>query len=195
MPQARPRGSDNGIVRIRASVMAALLVAGACGQSLKPGKTPKETVERFETAIKRLDMGAVYDMLSSRARGEIEAMFSGMKQVFAGIPESRLEEAGLDEFVDMSARDMLVEAVDRAKDANPQAIESLKSLHMIVMKVREYDGQATVSVVAIYNGQEQKQTLRMVREGGRWMIDSDDSVTSMPLQFAPDVSAAVAAPT
>jgi hypothetical protein len=166
----------------------------ACGNSPKAGRTPKETVRSFELALKRLDMGAVYDLLSSRARGEVEEAFGAFRGACARIPEEQLEAAGLDRLRDMSARDLLVEAVSRAKKENPGAVTMLEALHIVVMRVRESGDRASVDVTVLVHGQDRKQTLPMVREGGRWMIDSDDSVTSMPLQLAPDVVQACAAP-
>jgi hypothetical protein len=51
-----------------ASGAALVLLLAACGKSHQAGKTPKETVRSFEAALREADMGAVYDMLSSRAR-------------------------------------------------------------------------------------------------------------------------------
>lgn len=172
------------------ALVFAVAVCG-CGSAARPGKTPKETVRSFELALKRLDMGAVYDLLSSRAKGEVEAAFGAFRGACAALSEVQLEASGLDRLRDMSARELLVEAVSRAKKDNPGVATMLESLHIVVMKVRESGDTATVDVTVLQQGQSRKQTIAMVREKGRWMIDSDDSVSLAPLPLAPDVQACV----
>jgi hypothetical protein len=164
----------------------------ACVNSAKAGRTPKETVLSFELALKRLDMGAVYDLLSSRARAEVDAAFGAFRGACASVPKAQLEKSGLGRLAGMSARELLVEAVSRARKDNPGAVSMLESLHVVVMRVRERGDSASVDVTLLLQGQDRKQTIPMVREHGRWMIDSDDSVTSMPLELTPDVQACVA---
>jgi len=162
----------------------------ACGDSLRAGKTPKETVRRLETALKDLDLGAVYGMLSSRARGELDASLVGFRAMLTAIPDAQLEQAGLDGWKDMTTREYLDAAVDRTKSENPAAAKQLERLTIAIMDVRSYGDRATVKVSVILNGRDRQQTIPLVLEDGRWKIDAGDTVTELPVDFAPKVDCA-----
>jgi hypothetical protein len=166
-----------------------LALCAGCGKKLGPGKTPKETIRNFEAALKDLDLEATYDMLSARVRGEIDAALNGMKAALNGVPDSVLEKAGLDDLKDMEPREMLGMAMDKAKEFNPQAIDQLKTLQMIVLEVKTYGERGRVKVSTIFQGREETNTVPMVLEGGLWRIDSDESLSAVPMDFSNAIQA------
>jgi hypothetical protein len=175
-------------VRIWGAILALALACAGCGKPLRAGKTPKETIRNLEAALQDLDLGAVYDMLSSRAQRELDASLEGVKVMLASIPEAQLKQAGLGGWKDLDTRDFLEAAVDRARGENPAALEQFRGVTLVVLQVKPYGDRATVKVCMILNGRDREQTIPMVREGGRWRIDTDDSVTALPVNFMPDMS-------
>ena len=173
-------------------VVLALLVG--CGKKLGPGKTPKETIRNFAAAIKDLDMGAVYDMLSQRSRRQLDAVFNQTKQAFAMVPAAQLERFGMADFADMSTREILTSMVDKMRDAAPDQIDQLKSMHVIVMDVKKHGNTAQVEVRTLFNEQTTTQKVPMVKEGGLWYLDSDESVTGLPVSLTPNLAACVGSP-
>jgi hypothetical protein len=174
-------------VRIWGVLLTAALCA-ACGPSLQAGKTPKETMRRLETALQDLDLGAVYDMLSSRAQGQLDTSLQGFRTVLQAIPEDQLKKAGLGGWKDLSTREYLDAAADRMKDENPAAVKQIRRLAIVVMNIRPYGDRASVKVSILLNGRDRTQTIPLVLENGRWRIDTGDPVTDLPVNFAPDVS-------
>jgi hypothetical protein len=174
-------------VRIRGVLLTAALCA-ACGQSLQAGKTPKETMLRLEAALRDLDLGAVYDMLSSKAQGQLDASLHGFRTMLAGIPEDQLKQAGLGGWKDLSTREYLDAAADRTRSENPTAVKQLKRLVIVVMKIKPYGDRASVKVSVLLNGRDRRQTIPLVLENGRWRIDIGTPMTDLPVDFAPDVS-------
>ena len=83
-------------MRDRLAACLLLVAVAACGSNLGPGATPKETIRNFELALKSLDIGATYDMLSSRQRAQFDTMLTAVKASLANVPEGMLKEAGLD---------------------------------------------------------------------------------------------------
>ena len=160
----------------------------ACGPRLQAGKTPKETMRRLETALQDLDLGAVYDMLSSKAQGQLDASLQGFRTMLQAIPEDQLKKAGLGGWKDMDTREFLDAAVDRMKDENPAALKHVKRLAIVVLDVRSYGDRASVKVSVIMNGRDQTQTIPLVLEDGRWKLDTGAPMTDLPVDFAPQVS-------
>jgi len=181
--------SDHTSVRIQCVILG-LLLATACGKQLGPGKTPKETVRNLEAALQDLDLGAVYDMMSKSARGEVDAAVRAMRGMLAAFPEDQLEKGGLDGLKDMSTREFLEASIERAKkERNVRA--RFETVTIAVMKVRLYGERASVKVTMIINGRDRAQTIPMVRENGRWHIDSDDAVARLQVDLTPDLSSCV----
>jgi hypothetical protein len=171
------------------SIAIMVALCAACGRKLGPGKTPKETIRNFEMAMKKLDVGAAYDMLSSRTRAQIDAVMNNMKASLAVIPDSALDQVGLAGLKNMEPREILATAIDRAKEMNPSAVDALRTFQLVVLEVKEYGDEASVKVATIFNGQDNTDTVPMLREGGRWYIDSDESLNAVPMNFAPDLEA------
>jgi hypothetical protein len=174
-------------VRIRAVFLAAALCA-ACGPSLQAGKTPKETMRRLETALQDLDLGAVYDMLSSQAQGQLDASLRGFRTMLQAIPEDQLKRAGLGGWKDLSTREYLDAAADRMRSENPSAVRQIRRLAIVVLEIRPYGDRASVKVSVLLNGRDKTQTIPLVLEDGRWKIDTDAAMTDLPVDFAPNVS-------
>lgn len=125
-------------------------------------------MRRLEAALQDLDLGAVYDMLSARAQGQLDASLSGWK--------------------DMNTRECLEAAADRMKSENPAAVKQIRRLAIVVMDIRPYGDRASAKVSVLLNGRDRTQTIPLVLEGGRWKIDTDAAMTDLPVDFAPDVS-------
>jgi len=178
---------------VRARVILILFAAAVvgCGRSPRAGRTPKETVRNLETALRDADIGAVYDMLSARGQREIAAPFVGFKAALASVPDAQLKAAGLADFKEMDAREMLVAAVEKARDANPKAMDPLKKLTIVVVDVKQWDNEATVKASFLLRGRANDRTLRMVREAGLWKLDSPDAMNGVPMPTAPAIDACV----
>jgi hypothetical protein len=176
-------------VRVRVILILFGGIAGACGGSPGAGRNPKETVRNLETALRSADIGAVYDMLSERGQRELAAPFVGLKAALKSVPASQLKASGLAEYRDMDAREMLVASVERAKDANPKALDPLKSLTIAVMDVRQTGDRAAVRTSFLLRGRARDQTLYLVREAGLWKLESNDAMRGVPLPVAPTVDA------
>jgi hypothetical protein len=174
-------------VRIWGVLLTAALCAG-CGPSLQAGKTPKETMRRLETALQDLDLGAVYDMLSSRAQGQLDASLQGFRTMLQAIPEDQLKQAGLGGWKDLGTRDYLEAAADRMKDENPAAVKQIKRHAIVVMDIKPYGDRASVKVSVLLNGRDRTQTIPLVLENGRWRIDTGTPMTDLPVDFAPEVA-------
>ena len=189
MPQGPIPVSDHTRVRIRCVILG-LCLAAACGKQLGPGKTPKETVRNLEVALQALELGAVYDMMSGEARRRVDRSVRVMRNMLAAFPEEQLEKGGLDGLKDMTTREFLEASIERAKEeGNLRA--RFETVTIAIMKVKTYGERASVKVTMIINGRDQAQTIPMVREGGRWHIDSDDVVASLQVDLTPDTSSCV----
>lgn len=162
-----------------------------CGPSPRAGRNPKETVRNLEVALRRADIGAVYDMLSARGQRELAAPFVGFKAAIASVPDAQLKRAGLARFKNMEPREMLVEAVEKVRDENPRALEALESLTIAVADVKQRDERATVRASFILRGRARDQTILLVREGGLWKLDSDEAMRGLPMPGAPAIEACV----
>ncbi|HEX5138464.1 MAG TPA: hypothetical protein VFY93_15940 [Planctomycetota bacterium] len=178
---------------MRARVILILLggIVAACGPSPKAGRNPKETVRNLEVALRHADIGAVYDMLSARGQRELAAPLVGFKAAIATVPDAQLKAAGLARFKKMEPREMLVAAVEKARDENPKALDPLKSLTIVVADVTQRDDRATVKATFLLRGRSRDQTLRLVREGGLWKLDGGEAVQGLPVPTAmaiPDCS-------
>ena len=171
-----------------------LAALAACGQSHRPGKTPKETVRSLEGALRDADMGAVYDLLSARGQAELEAPFLGFQAALARVPEAQLKAAGLASFKKMTAREMLVAAAEKAEDENPKALDPLRSITIVVTDVRQYGDRATVKASFLLRGRARDQTLYLAREGGVWKLDGEDAMAGLPLPTAPAMPCAGPSP-
>jgi hypothetical protein len=168
-------------------VLLTVALCGACGQA-QAGKTPKETMRRLEAALQDLDLGAVYDMLSSKAQGQLDASMHGFRTMLATIPEDQLKRAGLGGWKDLTTREYLDAAADRTRSENPAAVKQLERLVIVVMEVRPYGDRASVKVSVLLNGRDRRQTIPVVLENGRWRIDADTPMANLPVDLAPDVS-------
>ena len=164
------------------------LVTAACSKKLQAGKTPEETIRNAEAAMRQLDAGALYDMMSTRCQQQMDQMMSGVRSALAAVPDAQLKAAGFGGLKEMSPREMLVEAVDRAKDESPEALKQMESIQIAVMEVRNYGDRATVKIMTIVNGNQIPSSVPLVKEGNRWRIDSDDSLSAMPVNFRPSVA-------
>lgn len=173
---------------MRTGVLVCLLMfAPACGKKLQPGKTPEETIRNVEAALRKLELGAVYDMMSSRCQGELDAALSGVQQVLCSVPDAQLKQAGLAGVAEMSPRDLIETAVDRAKDEAPDVLTRLKSFQIAILEVKDYGERATVKVMTMMDGSQTRGEIPLVREDGRWRLDSQDSLTNLPLTITPCV--------
>jgi len=145
-------------------------------------------MRRLEAALQDLDLGAVYDMLSSKAQGRLDASMHGFRTMLATIPEDQLERAGLGGWTDLTTREYLDAAADRTRSENPAAVKQLERLVIVVMEVRPYGDRASVKVSVLLNGRDRRQTIPVVLENGRWRIDTDTPMANLPVDLAPDVS-------
>ena len=174
-------------MRSRVTVILFAAALAACGQSHRPGRTPKETVRNLEAALRDADMGAVYDMLSARGQTEMDAPLLVFRAMLASAPEAQIKAAGLASFKKMNAREMLVAAAEKAEDENPKALDPLRSVTIVVTDVRQYDDRATVKTSFIMKGRSRDQTLQLVREGGLWKLDGDEAMQAFPMPTAPAI--------
>jgi len=167
---------------MRTVIVAAVLafLVPSCGKSLGPGKTPRETLSHFETALKTMDIGAMYDLLSPRTRAEIDQAMIAVRNVAAAMPPGALKEAGLGDIEDMTPREIMVRSVKAARKANPEIANSLKSLTLVVLDERNYGDSASVKVSLLLNGAETTDTIQLACVNGRWYIDSGDSMRTVP---------------
>jgi hypothetical protein len=170
---------------IRVTAIAVAGVLAACGPAPGPGRTPKETVRNLEAALRDADMGALYDMLSTNAQKELAAPFVALKAALASVPEARLKEAGLLDFRKMDARQMLVAATEKVEDADPKALDPLKSITIVVLDVKQYDDRASVKASFLLKGRSRDQTLYLTRERGLWRLDGGEAMQVLPLPTAP----------
>jgi len=177
--------SDHTDVRARVILILLGGIVAACGPSPKAGRNPKETVRNLEVALRHADIGAVYDMLSARGQRELAAPFVGFKAALASVPDSQLKAAGLSDFKKMEPRELIVAAVEKARDANPKALDALKSLSIVVRDVTQRDDRATVKATFLLKGRTRDQTLQLVREGGLWMLDGGEALQAAPMVTPP----------
>jgi len=174
-------------MRARLFLILSAALLGACGQSPRAGRNPKETVRNLEVALRDADIGAVYDMLSVQGQRELAAPFVGLKAALASVPEAQLKATGLSGYRKMSAREMLVAAAEKMEDRNPRAFEPLRSLTIVVTDVRQWDDRATVKTSFLLRGRARDQTLQLVREGGLWKLDGNEAMRGVPLPTAPPI--------
>lgn len=172
-------------------ILAASVCAG-CGSKVTAGKTPRQTVARLESAIKDFDFGAVYDLSSKRVRRQMDRMVDQMQASFKQMPKEFLDEMELDDLQDADTREFFAIMVDRVKEQAPEALDMVANVHFIVMDVDIQGNRALVTLQTLHRGEEQNTELPMVREDGRWYIDSDESIGNLPLNMGtPGVQAAV----
>lgn len=145
-------------------------------------------MRRLEAALQDLELGAVYDMLSSRAQGQLDASLGGFRTMLQAMPEDQIEKAGLGGWKDMSTRDYLDAAADRMKSENPAAAKQFERLAIVVMDIKPYGDRASVKVSVLLNGRDRTQTIPLVLENGRWKIDTDGAMTDLPVDFAPNMA-------
>lgn len=107
------------------------------------------------------------------------------------MPDAQLKAAGLADFKKMDAREMLVAAVEKAEDANPKGLESLRTLTIVVVDIKQWENEATVKASFLLRGRANDRTLRMVREGGLWKLDGADAMYGIPMPTAPSIDACV----
>jgi len=72
-------------------------------------------------------------------------------------------------------------------------LDQVKDIQMVVLDGKNYGNNASVKVSTIFRGREVTSTVPLVKENGAWYIDSDEAMSSMPIDI-PDFAAA-AAPT
>ena len=173
-------------------ICALVLACTACGSKTKAGKTPKETVRKFESAIRDADLGACYDLMSSRTRKQLDRAMLGIKGMLAALPDSALDQVGLDGIADMDAREILVACSDAARKQAPALFDKLKGFQIVVLNVDQYGNKAQVEVSQLMDGQEQTTTLPLVQEEGRWYLDSNETIDSLPVNIQPNLQACVA---
>ena len=181
-------------MRCGALILAALVLVG-CGKKLGPGKTPKETIRNLERAIQTLDLGATYAMSSARVRDQLDRAMDGLKAAVKMLPEEIVDEMGWDGVEDKSTREILNLAIDRLKDQMPEAVKAMKSLQMIVMDVKTWGNEAQVEVSVLFRGSEQTTRVPMVKENGFWVLDSNDTLSGLPVDFTVPSPEACVTPT
>jgi len=158
----------------------------ACGSKYGPGKTPRETIRNFEGAMRDLDFGAAYDMMSPAARGKVDAQIQGVQAAASMIPEEMQEQFGLDDFVDATPRDALDVAAKRVKKENPEQAKQIRKISLVVLDVKEYGQTASVRVSVIFQGNEAEDRIKMVKVDGRWYFEDDSALTTAaPIPTAP----------
>ena len=188
MPKGAAESADKRIVDIgsRAPLCLLLGLLVACGSQYGPGKTPRETIRNFEGALRDLDFGAAYDMMSPAARSKVDQQIRAAQRACAAIPEEMQEQFGLDDFVDATPREALAVAGKKAKKENPGQAEQLRKLSLVVLDVKEYGNTAAVQVSMIFQGREADDRMKLVKVDGRWYFENDSALTATaPIPVAP----------
>ncbi len=175
---------------MRGLALFVLLFAAACGKTHKAGKTPKETVKSFEAAIRDLELGQCYGLLTKSAQREVDGAMRALKGMAAALPSDKLADIGMKGIKDMTTSEVMDASIKYAKRSQPTSLKRLKQLQLVVLEVKEYGDRARVRVCQILGGREREFMLPMAREGGLWKIDSGIASLNLPVRLGPDLQAA-----
>ena len=133
-----------------------MTMIGACG--VQPGKTPRETIERFERAVRKLDLCDAYGLLTASAQSQ------------TGLSVS-----------------VLAEAADAVKDRSPALAERMAGIQYVFVKERRAEDRSVVTVRRLFGGRDVEQTIVLVPDQGKWRIDSAGAMLGLPIPLRPAV--------
>jgi hypothetical protein len=151
-------------MRIVVCCLGLALLLGACGGSAA-ADTPEGTFESMRDAAVSGDWGAVYDLMSEQAQGQVGEQIDRMKQYPEPVRKQTCESLGVsaEELDSMSARDFFAKMMEKSLPA--EEVEKIKSAKIVDTNV---EGD---KAVLKFETDGEQQTLQLVKKDGKWYID------------------------
>ncbi len=133
-------------------IVALLPLLAACAPGPQPGRTPRETLERFERSVRALELGDAYGLLTPAAQSQ----------------------TGL-------TAEILDDAATTIEDKTPALAQRVGDLQFVFVREKRHGERTVLTVRRLFGGRDVVQDIAMTVQDGRWSIADPVALMSLPV--------------